>query len=184
MMKPLVAVLTAILFCRPTMPQTTATVYAKIVVERSAKLGIDPLFVVAVVDRESRWQEWAINPKSGARGLGQVLPEYRPQCVGSASKSAACTEEKKKLLDGVYNLGVVVDAFGNWTTFCKKKTGHWSEESILQAYQGLNVPKANVWCGATVVDGKWTQTTKLPAITRAVMQRRRALRLRLEAMGG
>jgi hypothetical protein len=182
MMKSIVAVMTAILFCRPTMPQAIAAADAKIVVERSAKLGIDPLLVVANVDRESRWQEWAINPKSGARGLGQVLPEYRPQCVGSASKSAACAEEKKKLLDGAYNLGVAIDALGAWQVFCKKKTGYWSEESILQAYQGLNVPKTNVWCGATVVSGKWTPT-KLPAITRAVMQRRRALRLRLEAMG-
>lgn len=182
-MKPLVVVLTAILFCRPAIPQTVAAAYAKIVVERSTKLGIDPLLVVAVVDRESRWQEGAINPKSGARGLGQVLPGYRPSCIGSASKSTACAEEKKKLLDGAYNLGVVVDALGDWSTFCKKKTGYWSEESILQAYQGLNAPKVNVWCGASIVNGKW-MPTKLPAITRAVMQRRRALRLRLEAMGG
>jgi hypothetical protein len=183
MMKPLVAVFTAILFCRPTMPHATATAYARIVLDGSLRIGRDPLLIVAIVKHESGWQEWAINPKSGARGLGQVLPEYRPQCAGAAGKSAACAEEKKKLLDGAYNLGVVVDALGDWATFCKKKTGLYGEENVLQAYQGLNVPKAGVWCGASTVLGKWT-LTKTPAITRSVIQHRRALRLRLEAMGG
>lgn len=178
----LAAVAAAILLCRPTMPQATATAHARVVVERSEKAVVDPLLVVALVMNESGWDPSAVNKKSGAIGYGQVLPEYRPQCAGAAKKSAACAEEKKRLLDGAYNLGVAVDAMGAWRAFCKTKTGYWSEDGPLQAYQGLNSPGAGVWCGAALVSGKWTPT-KLPAITRAVLQRRRALRLRLEAMG-
>lgn len=179
------AVAAAILLCRPTMPVATATVLSKVVVERSEKAVTDPLLVVALVHNESGWDPSVVNKKSGAVGLGQVLPEYRPQCAGEAKKSAACAAEKKRLLDGAYNLAVSIDALGAWRVFCKSKVGYWSEEGSLQAYQGLNSKEKNVWCGAALASwtGKWTPV-KVPEITWRVLRRRRALRLRLETMGG
>jgi hypothetical protein len=114
------AVLAAILFCRPQLPLPVAQGYAKAIAGQSVA---DPLLLVSVVDRETggTWDAAVVNKKSGAVGLGQVLPQFRPQCAGAPS-SAACSLEKKRLLDGQYNLGVVFEIVGALRTFCEKKT--------------------------------------------------------------
>lgn len=180
-MTPTAAVLSAILMCRPGLAAPVATSYAKQVVERAAKVGVDPLLVVALVDHESRWQEGAVNPKSGARGLGQVLPEYRPDCAGGKAASVACAQEKARLLVGDHNIRVTFDAIESWVKVCSAKTGSAKEERWLAAYSGLNSPKAGVMCGGKQTGGKWSPLPT-PSLVKAVLDRRRALRLRLEAL--
>jgi len=175
----------AILFCRPSMPQTTANAYAKIVVERSAKLGIDPLMVVAIADHESGWIEKAVSKDREDHGLGQIRARYRAACAKDKDPlhwpSAACSAEKSRLLDGTYNLGAAFDAIEAWITICKQKTGSAEEAKWLNAYAGLNRPTTGRWCGVQVTGGKAT-TLPTPSVVRAFQARRRALRLRLEAL--
>lgn len=169
---------TAILFCRPTMAPATAATYANLVHAHAARIGIDPLEMVAVVHHETRWQEWRVNPKSGAVGLGQILPEFRPACVGALA-SAACAAEKKRLLDGVYNLNVMADAIEKWRATCKQKTG--TASGWTWAYAGLNQPKAGKWCGVQVV-GTTKKALPIHSVVKSYQAIQRSLRLRLEAL--
>jgi hypothetical protein len=188
-MKPLVAVMTAILFCRPTMPHATAGAYAKIVVERSAKLGIDPLMVVAIGQHESDWFEHLVSKDGEDHGIGGIRARYRAACVKDKdpvhAPSAACAAEKKRLLDGSYNLGAIFDAIEWWMTTCKQKTGSAKEELWLAGYAGLSRPKIGKWCGVQATAGKASPTATLPTVPKVVrefLRLRRALRLRLEAL--
>jgi hypothetical protein len=180
------SVMAAILLCRPTLAPTTANSYAKTIVERSAKIGIDPLLVVAIADHESGWLEGAVSKDREDHGLGQIRARYRAACAKDSNPvyapSAACAAEKKKLLDGAYNLGATFDAIETWITFCKQKTGSAGETSWLVSYAGLNRPKQGKWCGVQVTAGKVVGTLQIPSVVRAFQARRRALRLRLEAL--
>lgn len=180
MLKPLTAITLAISFCRPTIPPADLAAYARIVDERSRAIDVDPILVVAIVDHESRWIPTSVNKKSGALGLGQILPQYRPACAKDGS-SAVCKAEKKTLLDGAGNLRAMFEVIEAWQKDCKARVHTSGEHEWLTSYSGLNNPKAGEWCG-------WRRTAsglqRLPihSVVRAFLARRRALRLRLEAL--
>jgi hypothetical protein len=46
------------------------------IVERSRVRGVDPFLVVALIDHESRWNAYAVNSRSGTRGLAQIDPRF------------------------------------------------------------------------------------------------------------
>jgi hypothetical protein len=175
----------AISFCNPSLSSGVVNEYAKIVFDGSVKTDTDPLLIVAVIDRESRWQFSALNPKSGALGLGQILPQFRPACAGGNKGSAACVAEKKRLLlDGTYNLKTALSIVETWKTVCKSKLGTTaiSEDQWLRMYSGEN-PKGSV-CGRKVTaggTGKW-DPLPIPSVVKRYLDRRRVLRLRLEAL--
>lgn len=172
----------AIAFCNPALPSGTVNEYAKIIFDGSIKTDTDPLLIVAMVDHESRWQAGAVNPKSGALGLGQILSQFRPACVGNKG-SAACVAEKKKLLDGTYNLKTALSIVETWKTVCKTKLGTTAmEDQWLRMYAGES-PKGSV-CGRKPTGtgtGKW-EVLPIPSVVKAYLVRRRTLRLRLEAL--
>jgi hypothetical protein len=175
-MKTLVAIALAIAHCRPSLPKAEVAVYAKIVDDRSRALGVDQVLIVALVDHESRWFAGAINKKSGALGLGQILPQFRPACA--VSSSAACSAEKSRMLDGTYNLSAVFDAIGAWQRECKKKTGKAGILEWMSAYAGLNRPKMGDWCGWRVSTGGGPPK-QLPthSLVKEILDRQKALRL-------
>ena len=46
-------------------------------VAAAERYEVDPALMVVTVTRESRWAPWAVS-KRGARGLGQLMPQYNP----------------------------------------------------------------------------------------------------------
>lgn len=169
----------AILFCRPSLAPATAATYANLVHAHALRLGIDPLEMIAIGKHESGWQEWQVNKKSGAIGIGQILPEFRAPCVGAMS-SPACAAEKKRLLDGVYNINAMADAIEKWRIACKQKTG-MANASWMSAYAGLNKPKEGIWCGVRVT-GSTKKALPIHSVVRLYQAIARNLRLRLEAL--
>lgn len=53
--------------------QRAADNYARAVIAESARTDIPPLILVALVAKESDWRHDAVNPTTGAIGLGQLL---------------------------------------------------------------------------------------------------------------
>jgi hypothetical protein len=164
----------AILLCRPSMPKPEAGARALDVERGAAALGVDPILLVAMADHESGWIPSAVNKKSGALGLGQILPQFRPACAGGLG-TKACAAERARLLDGAYNLAAMFDAIGAWKKSCKKVVGNDEEASWLTSYSGLNRPKAGEWCGWRATGGK---LVRLPthSVVREFLDRRQRLR--------
>lgn len=178
-MKTLLVIALAIAHCRPSLPKTEVDAYAAIVEKRSVAIG-DPLLIVALGKHESGWIQTAVNKKSGALGIGQILPQFRPACAKDPT-SAVCSTEKKKLLDGVYNLSAVFDGIEAWQRECLKKTGSSSEVAWLSSYAGLNNMKTGKWCGRQQKDGKWVQLPQ-HRLVKEVFAMRRNLQLWLEGI--
>lgn len=72
-------VIAAILFVtantagKPTLTEVAARDYARIIQAEADRFEIDPLILVALVDKESDWHAGALNPKTGATGLMQII---------------------------------------------------------------------------------------------------------------
>lgn len=58
---------------RKKVPDYEAELIAKCIVEFGSEYNIDPLFVAALIDRESGFNARAVS-RSGAKGLGQIMP--------------------------------------------------------------------------------------------------------------
>jgi hypothetical protein len=76
----LIAIIKAIIITAPWLHNATSTYYAKLVNESADLFHVPPLLLVAIIEHESRWNPNAVNTKSGACGLGQVLP-YNGKCI-------------------------------------------------------------------------------------------------------
>jgi hypothetical protein len=177
-MRSVAAVAIAIGLCRPGMPQEQRERYARVLVEEGREQGIDPLTVVALVHNESKWISSAINQSSGALGLGQVLPQFRPQCR-VAPESEACLAEKAALLDGVHNLRVATRAAGAWRRSCRAKLGRVTTEAAwlvgYGGFRGFNNPKRGLHCGHKKARGKWRQVKPWPSLVRRILKHKRQL---------
>lgn len=175
----------AILLCRPSLPLATAQTYARIVLDRATALHMDPLMMVAVVDHESGWNEGAVSKDGEDVGLGQIRARYIGACVGEANPvhapSPKCAAEKARLRTGTYNLEVMANGLERWISICKQKTGAATEIGVLTAYSGANKQKLGQWCGMEVRDGK-SSPLPIRLVVRQFLQRRRALRLRIESL--
>ncbi len=58
----------------PTLREHECSNYARIVVAEAARFRVDGLVLVALVSRESSWKARAVNKRTGAVGLGQLMP--------------------------------------------------------------------------------------------------------------
>ena len=84
MMRTLAA-LTAVLAITATTP-TAADAKPTLRQIVAARFGHTPAMLrtaYCIVNRESQWKPWAINPSSGAAGLFQILPSAHPQFIRS-----------------------------------------------------------------------------------------------------
>lgn len=138
---------------------------------------LDPFTIIAVVRNESGWKPAAVNPKSGARGLGQIMPSNYPECR-RAPASAECKKIKHALLDWKYNLSETARTMATWREFCGKKVGsrlaiHW-----LPGYQGLDF-RRGATCGHKKKRRGWSPLPAVPKLTTKVLAKRRELEQRL-----
>lgn len=177
-MTPLALITAAILACRPAMPRAEADRYAAIV----ARADVDPLTIVALVDRETGWVSRAFSSDGRYLGLGQVAWRFRPACArGRATvHRSRCATERRRLLDGAYNLHAVLEIIDEWRTTCRTITGQWATEAgWLAAYEGANRPPDRACALERDSTGRWSPLS-LPRVVVEIQDRSQALRRQLQ----
>jgi hypothetical protein len=137
---------------------------------------LDPFTIIAVVRNESAWQSGAINRRSGARGLGQIMPSNYRQCQ-DAPEGRECQRIKADLLGWKYNLKETARTMATWRGYCGKKVGselaiHW-----LPGYQGLDIRRGAI-CGHQKRQASWVSHKAVPKLTQKVLSKRRELETR------
>ena len=134
---------------------------------------VDPFTILAIVRGESGWKPGAVNPRTGALGLGQIMPSNYKECR-AAPQSAECTKIKTDLLDWKYNLTETARTIVTWREYCAKKVGsrlaiHW-----LPGYQGLDFQR-RATCGHRKIRGRWVPLKTVPKLTQKILARRAEL---------
>jgi hypothetical protein len=137
---------------------------------------LDPFTIIAVVRHESGWKPEAVNPRTGALGLGQIMPSNYKVCREQAD-GAECTAIKSSLLEWKYNLTETAKTLATWRDFCGDKVGsrlaiHW-----LPGYQGLDL-RRRATCGHRKHRGGWLALKSVPKLTQRILTRRRELETR------
>lgn len=174
MNRPLTAILAALEFVAPQFePAREAAIHLRAL---AIEHQVDPLTIVAIVRAESGWVPSAINPRSGARGLGQIMPSNYGECRREPA-GPECEKIKSDLLDWKFNLSETARVMHTWRDYCGKKVGsrlaiHW-----LPGYQGLDSER-RATCGHRKVRGRWAPLKSVPKFTRAVLARRHELERR------
>jgi hypothetical protein len=153
-------------------PAAEASAYLKAL---AGQYQLDPFTIIAVVRSESGWRPDAINPRTGALGLGQIMPSNYPECR-SAPDGAECKKIKRELLEWRHNLAETARTMATWRDFCGKKVGsrlaiHW-----LPGYQGLDF-KRRATCGHRKHRRGWAPLKAVPKLTTKVLAKRRELEL-------
>lgn len=157
MIRTLAAILCALNAQAPTFPHKGEA--APLLRELARRHEFDPFTMVAYVHGESRWQPDAVNPSSGATGLGQILPRD--------------AEDQERLLEWRYNLTRSAAGFSTWREFCRERVGsplavHW-----LQGIGGWDVPQKTT-CGHRWTRRGWV-AVPVPRYVTNLMAKRRAL---------
>lgn len=174
MVRSLAAILAALEFVAPGFePAREASAHVRAL---AIQHELDPFTIIAVVRHESGWNPGAINPRSGAMGLGQILPDNYAPCRADPL-GAECAAIKAGLLDWKYNLTETAVTLARWRTYCGKKVGsrlaiHW-----LRGYQGFDLQQRTT-CGHRRIKNRWAPTKTIPKFTQTVLARRRELEKR------
>jgi hypothetical protein len=139
----------------------------------AVKHDLDPFTIIAVVRNESAWQSGAINRRTGARGLGQIMPSNYRKCVESPD-GPACERIKAALLGWKYNLSETARTMATWRGYCNRRVGselaiHW-----LPGYQGLDMRRGAI-CGHQRRKSSWVALHAVPKLTQKVLANRREL---------
>lgn len=119
----------------------------------------DPYTLIGLVQLESGWNPSAVNSKSGAAGLGQVMP--------------ASEDDARALLDWHVNLTRTSSLFASWREYCRDRVGsalfvHWA-----QGYGGFDLVNKTT-CGHRRVGRRWV-SAPVPAYVTKVLGKRREL---------
>jgi hypothetical protein len=177
--RPLAAILAALEFLAPKFEhaaEASARVRA-LAVEHD----MDPFTILAVVSHESGWRPDAKNPRTGALGLGQIMPSNYRECR-TEPNGAECAAIRENLLDWQYNLTETARTLSRWREYCGDKVKsrlaiHW-----LPGYQGLDV-KRRATCGHRKQRGGWVPLKSVPVLTSKILARRRDLEKRFAGVG-
>ncbi|MDE2022223.1 MAG: hypothetical protein KGI71_04935 [Patescibacteria group bacterium] len=153
--------LAAILLCRPAMPPAEARAYAEILAPHD-----DALTIVALIDRETGWHANAVSSDGRYLGLGQIAWRYRCARGVATVHRARCATERRRLLDGRYNLRAVLHIIDQWRTTCRTTVG-W-----ISAYEGARRPTGQR-CGQP------QEAQDPPRVTLAILARAEELRRQL-----
>jgi len=137
---------------------------------------LDPFTIIAVVRNESGWQSGAINKRTGARGLGQIMPTNYRKCV-DAPDGPECERIKADLLGWKHNLSETARTMATWRRYCNRRVGselaiHW-----LPGYQGLDMRRGAI-CGHRKRSRNWVPLAAVPKLTEKVLAKRRELIIR------
>jgi soluble lytic murein transglycosylase-like protein len=110
----------------PHLPDWQRRKYAASVLANAKRTRVDPRFIMAIVTVESSWRSNAVS-RSGARGLGQLMP-------GTAARLAVNARDAAENLRGTANyLKSLLDRF--------RGQQHWFEKAIAGYNAGPNAVK-------------------------------------------
>lgn len=157
MIRSVAAIICALNSSAPAFPHKAEA--APLIRELAAENGHDPFTLIEVVEVESRWSPHAVNPRSGAVGLGQHLPKDDADRVA--------------LLDWRYNLRRTSIAFRAWRELCRDVVGTSLAKFWLQGYGGFDAVR-KTRCGHRGVRGKWV-AAPVPKYVKRVLAGRREL---------
>jgi hypothetical protein len=176
MFRALSVVIAAIKICQPSMSDSVAEGYAKIVQEEAKARNFDPITLVVMVYNESRWRASVVNSVN-CIGLGQVCLSNYPYCRSTDFKGEKCLAKKAQLLGGHYNLRMTARSISLNRKFCRKRTGkpalwrYW-----LPSHGGYNSPSRGIWCGQKKVKGKWRNVPIPKTVSRIMKHRKKLIR--------
>lgn len=152
MVRPIVAIVAAILISRPDLPRDEATRYARVLRAEAKAHDFDPLTAVAIIHYESGWIPDIVSESGEDYGLGQIRARYIGACRHDANPlhapGAACRAVKRSLLVPENNIRQMARLITNHRQLCRDKTGSAKFHQWLASYQGRNYPKENRWCDA------------------------------------
>jgi hypothetical protein len=153
MVRPIAAIVAAILISRPDMPVEEATRYARVLRDEAKEHGFDPYTGVSIIHHESGWIPDIVSENREDYGLGQIRARFIGACRGDEdplrAPSAACRAVKQSLLVPENNIRQMAELITDHRKLCREKTGTAKFHQWLASYQGRNYPKEDRWCDAS-----------------------------------
>jgi Transglycosylase SLT domain len=144
----------AIQLSQPAVTDEQAASLAQVLHEEAVAHDFDPLTGVAIISTESNFNPKAVSRSGEDLGLAQIRARYVGACIGTRdpvrNPTAACQQEKQRLLDPAENIRTMAQLISRHRNFCKSKVGSASFHRWLASYQGRNYPKKKVWCASEV----------------------------------
>lgn len=139
MLRPLAAIVAAILISRPEMPEQTASRFAEVLRAEAQRHHFDPFTGIAIIHHESGWQPELVSANGEDYGLGQIRARYVGACLEDADPlhhpSPACMEVKRRLLQGEENIRIMAEMITRNRAFCRKK-------AVARKLSGSQLPEA------------------------------------------
>jgi hypothetical protein len=149
-LRPVAAVVMAILISRPDLPAPEATRYAEVLRTQAEEHHFDPYTGVSIIHHESGWWPNLISDSGEDYGLGQIRARYVGACLKDedplGAPSPACRAVKDSLLVGEENIRQMAELVTRHRELCRSKVGNAEFPRWLASYQGRNFPKAGRWC--------------------------------------
>lgn len=166
----------------PRMPLELRKRYARAIKTNAEKHSYDPFTQVSIIAKEASWLASGVSGDYEDIGFGQIRARYIGACktdpnpvpipkrnaereivrdennqiIWVARPGPACQAVRRRLKDGVYNIGLMATQITAWRKRCRKETGRPALlYRMLAAYGGLSRPKLNRWCGMERRKGKW-----------------------------
>lgn len=168
MIRSIAAILAALHFAAPNFgPKAGAAAELQML---GARFHFDPITEVTLIEHESHWDPAALNPSSGARGLGQALPLQSEACRSDAQR---CAEFVARLGDWRFSLRHTASLFATWREFCWKSVGTRQARFWLSGYGGWDATRGTR-CGHRRAGSRWIPAA-VPAGVRWILARRAEL---------
>jgi hypothetical protein len=149
-LRPVAAIVAAILISRPEMPTPEARRYAQVLRAEAQKHDFDPFTGVSIIHHESGWRPELISASGEDYGLGQIRARYVGACREDgdplSNPSPACRAVKRSLLRGEHNIREMAELITRHRALCRDKTGSAKFHRWLASYQGRNYPGEGRWC--------------------------------------
>lgn len=167
MLRSVASIVAALEIAAPSFqPKHEAAVHIR---ELAAKHEFDPFTMIAIVERESRWNPNAVNKRSGATGLGQVLPTNFRACR-SEPEGQSCTAVKRGLLSWRRNLTVVAGYIRAMREHCRRVVGSALAVSWMGIYDGTDSTRG-LTCNHRKVRGRWVKQSPTKMALRVLKRR-------------
>ena len=148
--RPIAAIVAAILLSRPDMPEAEAVRYARVLQAEARARDFDPYTGVSIIYHESGWLARLVSPSGEDYGLGQIRARYVGACRDDddplGNPSPACRKVKESLLRGEDNIREMAALITQNREFCRDKVRSARFARWLASYQGRNYPRQNRWC--------------------------------------
>lgn len=150
MLRSIPVIVAAIQLSQPKVATEDAQRYAAALQEQAQAHDFDPLMGVALIFHESSFNPRAVSANGEDYGLAQIRARHIGECANDANPvrrpSAACQEQKQRLLEPEENIRVMAELITLHRKICRAKVGDRSVPRWLASYQGRNSAREQRWC--------------------------------------